>query len=223
MIEFLPTNWTDLKGNLKLSGVNFSSGSTGQEVFSISKEFPYGSHWLVSGDDASGRTELMQLTAGLISPDSGKIEIGDKNLEDLVEATLGRTISYAGPISHIFTGTIRDNIYYGLRHRPNLIDGLSENELTDKKIREVEAKLTANIEYSTQGTWENLQVAGVDNREELADLALKILGDVGMTMDIYRIGLQSKLATKDDSSLPNRILSAREAIAPKSFRKSQIE
>ena len=30
---------TDLKGNLKLSGVNFSSGSTGQEVFSISREF----------------------------------------------------------------------------------------------------------------------------------------------------------------------------------------
>ena len=176
LIEFLSDELTDLKGNLKLSGVNFSSGSTGQEVFSISKEFPYGSHWLVSGDDASGRTELMQLTAGLISPDSGKIEIGDKNLEDLVEATLGRTISYAGPISHIFTGTIRDNIYYGLRHRPNPMDGLSENGLTDKKIREVEAKLTANIEYSTQGTWENLQVAGVDNQEELADLALKIIG-----------------------------------------------
>ena len=95
------------------------------------------------------------------------------------------------------------------------MDGLSESELTDKKMREVEAKLTANIEYSTQGTWENLQVAGVDNQEELADLALKILDDVGMTMDIYRIGLQSKLATKDDSSLPNRILSAREAIAQK--------
>ena len=40
------------------------------------------------------------------------------------------------------------------------MDEVSESELSEKKMREVEAKLTANIEYSTQGTWENLQVAG---------------------------------------------------------------
>ncbi len=201
----------DLKGNLRFSGVNFSSGSAGQEVFTITTEVPFGEQWAVTGDDASGRSEFLQLAAGLLAPDSGRVEIGEFNLESLPEATLGRTIAYAGPSSHIFTGTIRDNLYYGLRHRPVVSDDSSD----DDKQRVHEAHLTANTEFDIGGVWDNFEEAGVSSADELADRALELVDAVGMSMDIYRMGLQSKLDTANDGELADRILAARRAIADK--------
>ncbi|MEP3280050.1 MAG: ABC transporter transmembrane domain-containing protein [Stappiaceae bacterium] len=198
----------DLKGNLKFSGVNFSSGSTGQEVFSLTTEIPHGAKWAIAGDDASGRGELLQLAAGLVGPDAGRVEIGEYNLENLPEATLGRTIAYAGPSSHIFTGTIRDNLYYGLRHRP--MDAGEEDEL-----RINEAQLTANSDFDIKANWDDYVEAGAESPDDLAQRALELVDAVGMTTDIYRMGLQSNLDSGSDSELTDRILAARRAIADK--------
>ena len=204
----------ELKGDIKFSGVSYSTGSAGQELFSISSEFGHGTQWVVVGDDTSGKSEMLQIAAGLVSPDSGKVEIGDQNLDSLTESTLGRAIAYAGSNPHIFSGTIRDNLYYGLRHRPLLEESEDLKDLVEKKERINEAKLTGNTEFSVEGDWENYTEAGVSNAEELTEHALNLIDVVGLTQDVYRMGLQSVLGS-ESGDLPDRILSARTAIAQK--------
>ncbi|WP_205470700.1 ABC transporter ATP-binding protein [Breoghania sp. L-A4] len=107
-----------LQGDLSFSSVTFSGGAAGQEVNGVSFKVPQGTAVAIVGEDGSGRSETLQLAAGILSPASGRVEIGKSNLEDLGEATLGRLISYVNAAPHIFSGTIRDNLFYGLRHRP---------------------------------------------------------------------------------------------------------
>ncbi|WP_346908810.1 ABC transporter ATP-binding protein [uncultured Roseibium sp.] len=131
-----------LSGDLKLSNVSFSGGAAGQEVMDISMTVPAGKSCAVIGQDGSGRSEVLQLAAGLVSPSSGRVEIGDQDLDRLTAATLGREIAYVGGAIHIWTGTIRDNLYYGLRHRPITTLERSGEALREYNRRLLEAKET---------------------------------------------------------------------------------
>ncbi|MEM8700363.1 MAG: ABC transporter ATP-binding protein, partial [Pseudomonadota bacterium] len=107
-----------LDGDVKFERVSFSGGAAGQEVMDISLTVPAQSECAIVGPDGSGRSEVLQLAAGLVSAASGKVLIGDHDLDKLNDSTLGREIAYVGGAVNVWTGTIRENLYYGLRHRP---------------------------------------------------------------------------------------------------------
>ncbi len=199
-----------LQGDLSFSGVTFSGGAAGQEVNGVSFKLPQGAAAAVVGEDGSGRSETLQLAAGILTPASGRVEIGNSNLEDLGEATLGRLISYVGPTPHIFSGTIRDNLFYGLRHRPRAGDETSDPEAEYKRR---EALQTANSSFDPELPWEDLAAAGADTPEALDQRALSIIEAVGLADDVYRMGLQSRLDPETHRGVADHILNVRKAIA----------
>lgn len=199
-----------LSGSLHFSGVSFSGGAAGQEVHSITLDLPQGAAAAIVGGDGSGRSETLQLAAGLLSPDSGRVEIGSKNLEDLGEATLGRLISYVAGTPYTFTGTVRDNLFYGLKHRPRQSDA---EDTSEAAFLRMEAEITANSPFSVDLPWEDFAAAGVDNPSALDARALEIIDQVGLGDDVYRMGLQSCLDPVADAALTERILEVRKAIA----------
>ena len=113
-----PPEGTILDGSIKLDNVGYAESGGGLEIQGVTFALPSGARAAVVGDDASGRTEIMQMMAGLLTPRSGRISVGGHPVEELPESVLGRSISYIHPGLHVFTGTIRTNIFYGLRHRP---------------------------------------------------------------------------------------------------------
>jgi len=203
----------ELTGDIKLSNVSFSGGAAGQEVFGVSLEVPEGQACAVVGPDGSGRAEVLQLAAGLVSPSSGRVEIGGRDLDKLTESTLGRDIAYVGGAVHVWSGTIRDNLYYGIRHRPLVTNERTGDEAADYKRRINEAKETKNPMYDLMADWEDFASAGVQDKDGLDSKALELLSAVGMDADIYRLGLQSHFDPKMDDKFADRILNVRSVLA----------
>ena len=82
----------------------------------MSCTLPLDAHTAIVG--GPGRDEFAMLLARLLMPTGGRIRVGDKDLSQLPEAVTGRRIAYVGQTSYMFTASLRDNLYYGLRHRP---------------------------------------------------------------------------------------------------------
>ncbi|MTH98968.1 ABC transporter ATP-binding protein [Roseibium sp. RKSG952] len=202
-----------LDGDLKLSDVSFSGGAAGQEVFDVSLTIAKGETCAIVGPDGSGRTEVLQLAAGLLSAQTGKVEIGGQDLDKLPAATLGREIAYVGGAVHIWTGTIRDNLFYGLRHRPVILPERSGNRLKDYERNLREAAETQNPTYDLEAEWEDFEAVGVQSSKDLDGAALKLLTAVGLDADIYRLGLQSRFDPKMDDGFAERILGVRRQLA----------
>ena len=75
-------------------------------------------HVAIIGQSGSGKSELALLLARLVQPTGGRITIGGTDIADLPIAVIGRRIGYVGSTPYLFSGTLRDNLLLGLRHRP---------------------------------------------------------------------------------------------------------
>jgi len=202
-----------LDGDVKFERVSFSGGAAGQEVMDISLTVPAKSECAIVGPDGSGRSEVLQLAAGLVSAASGKVLIGDHDLDKLNDSTLGREIAYVGGAVHVWTGTIRDNLYYGLRHRPLVPPERDGEEQKNYKRRVNEANQTKNPVYDLAAEWNDFDAAGVSNDDELDEKALALLETVRLDNDIYRLGLQSRLDPSMNDAFAEKILNVRKSLA----------
>jgi len=204
----------ELAGNLKFSSASFSTGIVGQEIHDISMEISAGDAVAIVGGEGSGRPELIAVAAGLISPSNGRVYYGDRELDDMTEAVLGRAIAYIGPSPHIFTGTVRDNLVYGLRQRQRAVPSAAEID-EDEQRRRAEAERTGNIAFNINEAWEDLSVVKVGSDAELDAVVVNLADDVGLGDDIYRMGLYAYLDSddEDDADTIARILEMRQSFA----------
>ncbi|CTQ56277.1 putative ABC transporter ATP-binding protein [Roseibium album] len=202
-----------LTGDVKFDNVSFSGGAAGQEVMDISLKVPSGEACAIVGPDGSGRSEVLQLAAGLVSASTGKVFIGEHDLDKLTDSTLGREIAYVGGAVHVWSGTIRDNLYYGLRHRPLVLPKREGEDLKNYKRRVSEANETRNPVYDLAADWDDLEAAGVSSVTELDEKALELLEAVQLSKDIYRLGLQSRFDPSMNDTFAEKILSVRQNLA----------
>ena len=167
------------------------------------------SHFAVAGPPGGGKGEFSQAIAGLLQPSGGSVTIGEKDLASAPEALTGRQISYSGQTPYIFAGTIRDNLLYGLKHRP-LVEKEYEGESASERLRQIkEAGITGNTHYDINADWVGKEVAGAENEQGAVDSMLHFLRVVDFEDDVYRIGLRQTVDTLNLPDLPGKILIAR--------------
>ncbi len=218
--DIFPVERLDDPGDIDLSGadsialqnVSYVGEGAGQNLDGIAATIPIPGTTAVIGGEGSGRPQLMQILAGLLAPSSGRAQIGDQATDTLPDSVLGRKLAYLDSSPHIFTGTIRNNLTYGLYHRPlPLLDG---EEIDDALLqrRLTEAQLTGARGYEINLRWEDIDAAGVESLEALDERMIELVSGVGLGDDIYRMGLQSTVEGHTDSELSERILGARAAI-----------
>ena len=99
---------------MQFSNVSFSEENGPKILDNVTCTLPLDGHTAVVG--GPGRDEFAMLVARLLNPTSGRIRVGDQDLSQLPEAVTGRRIAYVGQNSYMFTASLRDNLYYGLRH-----------------------------------------------------------------------------------------------------------
>ncbi|WP_068317056.1 ABC transporter ATP-binding protein/permease [Polycladidibacter hongkongensis] len=211
---------TKLHGPLKLEGVTAQNYSSNRSSPALTLTQQTGSSLAINGSDGNGRGELMQTIAGLLPPVSGHVALGDNDLGMQNEATLGRQIAYVGRSPHIWTGTMRDNIYYSLRHRPQTDpkEGMETDNgerITPDHLRRRthEAAMTANPNYSIYAGWDELQAAGVNTAQQLEDKAVDLCHLTGLGNDLYRMGLRSTLSAGEHHHVREKVLEARRIFA----------
>ncbi len=75
--------------------------------------FPAGSIVTLTGDNGSGKTTLLKIIAGLIVPDSGRIETENNGM---MKERPSSTLVHQDP--YLLGGTVRRNLLFALRGRP---------------------------------------------------------------------------------------------------------
>ena len=106
---------TDLKGDFEFRNVRYAYPNTEERVLNgIDLSIRHGETIAVVGESGSGKTTMMNLLIGFMEPDSGEILVDGKNMRDLDLKTYRRFLSVVPQMPLLFTGTLRDNIAYGM-------------------------------------------------------------------------------------------------------------
>ena len=183
-------------------------------------KFPMDQHCAAVGLGNSGKEELALLMSRLINPSSGSLTLGDRKMEDIPEAIIGRRIGYVGPAVFMFNGSVYDNICYALKHQPVKRDV----EEKDKDIlhERTLAMQSGNSPDRYDDDWIDHQALGLDTTSQLNTHIIGILQKVELDEEIYQFGLHSRVQQTDNADLVGRIMQARKQLRDQ-FREPDFE
>ncbi|MCZ6483273.1 MAG: ABC transporter transmembrane domain-containing protein [Alphaproteobacteria bacterium] len=225
MIQFQPADMMDealqatdpepdepLKGDIVATNVRLEEDDQVKIIDGVSFTFGLDEHIAIVGSGASGKETLAMLIARLIAPTGGRLTIGGRDLADLAESVTGRRMAYVGPGSYMFSGSVRDNLFYGLKHRP-LRPAVYDEETAPVRARALQdAVLAGNTGLDPRAGWTDYAAAGADGPESLRVQAMGLLDLVEMDDTLYEMGLRGTLDPGERPEIAERLLSAREAI-----------
>ncbi len=207
-----PDGSTSLKGDLLVSNVGLADEDGVRSLDAISFEAPVNGHVAIVGDGGSGKTDLGLVLARLVRQTSGTITIGGIDLGQMPESVTGRRISYVGANVNLQAFSVRDNLLYGLKHRPVRpaeYEGLAESVY---KLRLSESAITGNSEDDYKADWVDLEEAQVEDNISLNSRVIEILKLADLDEDVYRFGLRGVVDPEEQPEVAARIMSARVAL-----------
>ena len=102
---------TEMKGNLVLDHVSFRFGANHPLILEdINLSILFGETIGIKGGSASGKTTLLHLMMGALTPSEGAVRLNGHNLADYDNSRLGDIIAYLPQVGILFQGTILENL-----------------------------------------------------------------------------------------------------------------
>jgi len=101
-------------GHLTFQNVSFSYGDK-PILTNFSKTFEKGKFYKVIGESGGGKTTLLDLCAGLLSPQDGQILVDGTSLVAYEKTSLSERIGYLSQNSFILEGSLKNNLLWGQR------------------------------------------------------------------------------------------------------------
>jgi len=179
---------------------------------SISFRFALNERVAVVGGSGSGKEELIQVMARLLDPHKGGLSLGDIDLNEAPEAVTGRRLSFVGAHAYIFAGTIAENLFLGLKHRPVTPAAYDAAEQAVREDWFQEARTAGNIDYDIRADWHDYQAAGVTDMITLRHKSVQILSMMGLLEDVYRFGLRGTVNPSEQPTVVANVLRARQEL-----------
>ena len=122
---------TPLRGDLAIEGVTLSFGEK-KALKDVSIAVTAGTRTAIIGPTAAGKTQLLYLLTGLITPDSGRITYDGRPLAEYDKAALHQQVGFVFQDATMFNLTLRENIGFSKTVRDeDLALAISTAELTD--------------------------------------------------------------------------------------------
>src|SRR5437868_202298 len=162
-------------GRLKVSAITLHDDAGARVVDGVSFECALKEHIAIVGRPASGASELAQLLARLVMPTNGSIELGGIDLTRAPEAVTGRALAYVGAPAYLFPLSVRENITYGLKHRPVREPAYDDEQRLSRDAELAEAARTGNSPLDIYADWTDYAAAGVEGPEELDGRIVELL------------------------------------------------
>ena len=195
-----------LSGELRMQNVSYGEDdvtTVSRVTFSVALD----SHIAVVGAAGSGKSDVSGIVAGLISPTSGKIQMGKLDWSDASEGITGRRVGWVGSTPYIFSGTISHNLYYGLFNLPKEDDS-EHDSAAARRVREAAA--SGNSSDDSGADWLDISAGGFRDSADLRARSRQILEVAGLGEDVYQMGLSTRVAdTRFDAETEDKILDAR--------------
>ena len=104
---------SEAKGDIVLKDSSFSYGDH-EALNDISVVIPYGKITAIIGPNGSGKSTLAKLIDRLYPANNGDILLGDENATDVSLKSWRQQFGIVSQSPSLFSGSIRDNICYGL-------------------------------------------------------------------------------------------------------------
>lgn len=200
-------------GELAAVNLTLSEDDKSRLLDNVSFTVALDEHVAVIGQAGSGKSELAMLLARLIAPTGGRITIGGTDLAALPDTAIGRHIGYAGASPYLFSGTLCDNLLWGLSHRP-LRPTKYEGAAAARRARQLnEARKSGNIDLDVHADWIDYEAAGVSDRDGLLRRIIALLERLDLAEDVYRFGLRGRLDPEARPEAAQRLLEARRELA----------
>lgn len=199
-----------LDGTVIAGNVSLEDEGGVKTVDQASFRFHIGDHVALLGNASSGTDAVALMLARLLQPTSGTICIGDINIATLPEAVTGRRISYIGNHVPLINGSLRDNLYYGMRNRQvHPAEPLDDEARTARERYILEAAKSGNTSSDPEGDWIDYAMYDLTGPQDLAARAMNILRLVDLEPDLFGLGLKGTVDPDRDDRLAGRILEAR--------------
>jgi ABC-type multidrug transport system fused ATPase/permease subunit len=200
------------KGSLIAANLSYAEDESKTAVDSVSFTIGLDETVAIVGPSGGGKEELGLLLARLLKPTGGRITVADHDLSTLPEAVTGRHMAYVGRNAYLFSASVRDNLFLGLRHRPLKpadYDAAGERRRADQRQ---EAAAAGNSEYDINAEWVDYDAAGTSGPADLNRRAVDVLDFVDMDDDIYELGLRGTVDPARQPALAEQALVARSAL-----------
>ena len=108
---------SELKGGIEFRNVSFAyPGRQDSSLTNISFKVQPGEKVALIGKVGSGKTTLQKLILGLYQPTDGAVLLDGIDLRQLDPADVRRNMAHVSQDVHLFFGTMRDNIAFGMPH-----------------------------------------------------------------------------------------------------------
>lgn len=124
----------NMSQSISVDHLNYSYNNGEQVLKDISFNVEAGKVTAIVGPSGSGKTTLFSLFERFYKPQEGSISIGGKSINDFTLLSWRSQIGYVSQESPIVSGTIRDNICYGI-----------DRDITDEELNQV-----AKMAYADQ-------------------------------------------------------------------------
>lgn len=199
-----------IAGSVTASNVSLEDEGGVKSLDQASFHFRIGERVALIGNASSGTDAAARTLARLIQPTSGSINIGDVNIASLPETVTGRRLAYVGSHVALINGSLRDNLYYGLRNRPLSAAEPATDEVRAARERYVlEAVKSGNSPSDPASDWTDYKTYDLTGPEDLLARALHVLRLVDLEPDLFGLGLRGTINPSSDDRLAGRILEAR--------------
>jgi ABC-type phosphate transport system ATPase subunit len=134
---------------------------------------------------------------------------------------IGRRVGFVGASPYLFATTVRDNLFYGLKHRPLRTPAEDEAYQRERQRYVAEAESSGNIPDDPRADWIDYAAAGVPDHAALERRALEVLTLVDMDDDMYQLGLRGVIDPMAKPELAAEILKARKALRERLEKEDQ--
>ncbi|AWK89517.1 ABC transporter transmembrane domain-containing protein [Azospirillum thermophilum] len=177
-----------LRAPYRLESVSWANEYGDRMLQRITLQVQPGAMIGIAGSNALALRRLAEMMVRLSPPTSGRILVGDQPLDTLPLELLGRRMAYAGPEPRMFTGSIMQNMTYGLRHRPPPED---PETMTAARRRQIEeAKASGNSTDSMADIWTDFGMVGATDWKSMRPWLMQCLNATGGEAQIYERGLR---------------------------------
>lgn len=208
--EQAPGKWPHLDGSVKVDRLSWVNDHGERVLSGVNLDIPAGSSVAIIGDFGVRRARLARLLVALDKPSSGTVSIGGESIDSIPNAVLRTRVGFQGPSPHLFSGTIADNVRYGLNQKPPTP---GPDDADESRQGLVEAEASGNSPHIQEGLWHDLSLVDIEDKEDDLRWYMDVSRATGALPVIYRRSLLEIFDPKDHPELAQSLLACRRLLS----------